>query len=138
MHKKWFLLLLFLATPLAFAAPPAAQQATILDCAVTRVDPHIEAGPLLGLAGMPDLAALIREEHYRFTIPSGGGAGLATTPRENGIPAQVLESKTHFQVDFENKRAIIDRMTAEFQVSFQDEQKPLGRGVCTRLEQRKF
>ncbi len=132
MHKHRLLFLFFLVSPLAFADAPPAQQALILDCAVTR------ANPLFNLADFPEGAAFALMEHYRFAIPNGGGAGQATTPRAKNIPVQVLESETHFQANFENKSAVIDRMTAEFQVFFRGAQQPFGSGTCTRLERRKF
>lgn len=51
---------------------------------------------------------------------------------------EIVKSETLFQIDFENKRVVIDRMTAEFQVSMQGAEQPFGGGTCTRIEQRKF
>lgn len=123
---------LFIALGIALPAVATGQQFLTLDCPVTR------ASPLFDLADFPAGAAAIRMERYRFAIPLGGGAGLATTPRASGVAAQTAESSTHFVVDFENKRVVIDRMTAEFQVSILGAQQPLGGGTCMKLEQRKF
>lgn len=128
MYKHVLPIFMLLASPLL----SAAQQAIILDCPVTKVS------PISDLADFPEGAAVVRTERYRFSIPIGGGAGLVSTPRANGISAQIIESETQFQIDFENKRVIVDRMTAEFQVSMQGAKQPLGGGICTRIEQRKF
>ena len=109
-----------------------AAEALLLDCSITR------PSPLLDLANQAQLAALVRLEKYRFVIPAGGGTGLATTPRAEATAAQIIEAPTQFQIDFENKRVVIDRMTAEFQLSFQGAEKPIGSGMCTRIEQRRF
>lgn len=128
MYKHALSVLMLLAVPLS----SIAQQAIILDCPVTRVSPIFE------LADFPAGAAVVRMERYRFAIPTGRDAGLASTPRASNVPAQIVQSETRFQVDFENKRVIIDRMTAEFQVSVQGAEQPFGGGTCTRIEQRKF
>jgi hypothetical protein len=116
---------------LASSLASGAQLTIILDCPVTKVS------PIFDLADVPLGAAVVRMERYRFSIPIGGGTGFAATPRANSISTQVVESETQFQIDFENKRVIIDRMTAEFQVSVQGGQ-PFGGGICTRIEKKKF
>ncbi len=126
----WRLLLCVLA--LAMPLTAAAKQPLVLDCAVTR------ANPIFDLAEIPEGAALVRMERYRFTIPAGGGASVPRTPRANAAPAQVIESETQLQIDFENKRVIIDRMTAEFQVFILGAQQPLGGGTCNRIGERRF
>ena len=113
-------------------AASAQEQWLILDCPVSQSDPALD------IAGLTEFAGLIRMERFRFAILPGGGAGVATTIRAANLPAKVLESATHFQIDFENKRVVIDRMTAEFQVSLAGAQRPLGAGSCTKLDQRKF
>lgn len=81
---------------------------------------------------------MVRMERYRFAIPLGGGSGLASTIRSNNVSAKVVESNAHFQIDFENKQVVIDRMAADFQLSMQGASISVGSGVCTKLEQREF
>ncbi|WP_137892324.1 hypothetical protein [Ramlibacter sp. 2FC] len=128
MYRHALPVFVFLALPLS----STAQQAINLDCPVAKVS------PIFDLADFPAGAAMVRMERYRFAIPTGGDSGLASTPRSNSIPTQIVKSETLFQIDFENKRVIIDRMTAEFQVFLQGAEQPFGGGTCTRLEQRKF
>lgn len=123
-----------LVSVLAIAMPltAVAKNSLLLDCAVTR------ANPLFDLAEVPEGAAMVRMERYRFTMPTGGGKGVARTPRADATSAEVIESEAQFQIDFENKRVIIDRMTAEFQVFIRGAQQPLGGGMCNRLGERRF
>jgi hypothetical protein len=107
-------------------------QALVLDCPVSK------ASPLFDLADFHEGAALILTERYRFIIQIGERSGFASTPRATNIPAQVAESSSLFQIDFENKRVVIDRMTAEFHVFIQSAQQPFGSGTCSKIEQRKF
>lgn len=128
MYRDALPVFVFLVLPLS----SIAQQTITLDCPVTKVS------PIFDLADFSAGAAMVRMERYRFTVPTGEGSGSASTPRANSIPTQIVKSETLFQIDFENKRVIIDRMTAEFQVSMQGAEQPFGGGTCTRLEQRKF
>lgn len=117
---------------IAILMTAAAEQPLVLDCVVTK------ANPLFDLAEFPEVAFMVRMERYRFTLPPSGGKGVARTPRASAIPAEIIESEAQFQVDFENKRVIIDRMTAEFQVFIRGAQQPLGGGTCNRLGERRF
>jgi len=124
-----FILALVVALP---SIVNGQQQVLALDCPVSK------ANPIFDLADLKEGAIAVLMERYRFVISIGDRAGLATTLRASGIPAQILESNTDFQVDFENKRVVIDRMTAEFHVFILGAQQPLGGGTCTKVDQRKF
>ncbi|MBW1768015.1 MAG: hypothetical protein JRJ65_13335 [Deltaproteobacteria bacterium] len=77
-------------------------------------------------------------EKYRLVIFPGTSEGLATTPRSSNLPAKVVETKESFEVYFENKRIIIDRFTATFQVWMQGAKTYIGSGSCVRLQERQF
>ncbi len=125
--------LLSVAAASSVGVPALAQeQWLVLDCPVSK------SNPALDIADLPVVAAAVRLERYRFAIPLAGGAGVATTIRASDIPARVLASDTQFQIDFENRRVVIDRMTAEFQVAMSGARISLGGGSCVKLEQRKF
>lgn len=128
MYRRALPVFLFLAMPVS----SIAQQAITLDCPVTQVS------PIFDLADFPEGAAIVRMARFRFTVPNTGGTGSVSTPRANDVPAQIIKSETHFRIAFENKQVVIDRMTAEFQVSVQGAEQPIGGGTCVRLEQRKF
>ena len=125
-------LLLSMVVVAALPTISVAQPVLILDCPVSVVS------PIFDLAEFPQGASFVRAERYRFAIPPAGGAGFASTPRASSVPAKIIESSTHFQVEFENKRVVIDRMSAEFQLSIRGASGPLGGGTCTKLEERKF
>jgi len=110
----------------------AQEQWLVLDCPVSK------SNPALDIADLPVVAAAVRLERYRFAIPLAGGAGVATTIRASDIPARVLASDTQFQIDFENRRVVIDRMTAEFQVAMSGARISLGGGRFIKQKQRKF
>ena len=125
--------LLSVAAAASLVVPAIAQeQWLVLDCPVSK------SNPALDIADLTIVGAVVRLERYRFVIPLVGGVGVATTIRASDIPAQVIASDTQFQIDFENRRVVIDRMTAEFQVAMSGAQMSLGGGSCVKLEQRKF
>jgi len=109
-----------------------AEEPLSLDCNVTNVNPVIE------LTDSPQIAAVVRMEHYRFVITSGQSKGLATTTRTPNLPATVVESEDQFQIYFENRVVVIDRFTTGFKVWLQGAKIHLGSGSCTILDRRRF
>lgn len=106
----------------------ATKQRLVLYCTVTRASPNID----------PVVASWVRVERYRFTLPAGGGSGVARTPRARTARVKVIESENEFRVDFENKRVFIDRTTAEFQLFIRGSQLVLGYGTCSPKGERQF
>lgn len=112
-----------------FPLPLWAQETLLLDCTVTKVS------PLFQDRGTVEVLLM---ERYRFLIIPGSPAAAAATPRSEALPAQVTQSETQYQIDFENKRVVIDRLTAEFQVGVRGAPAFFASGTCKKLGEPKF
>jgi hypothetical protein len=110
----------------------AERPVLILDCPVTS------ASPVFEMADFPAGAAIVRAERYRFTISPEGGSGSAATIRNDNAQADVVASESEFRITFENRLVVIDRVTGEFVLALQGARAPIGSGICTKREDRKF
>ena len=109
-----------------------AEEQIVLDCSVS------EANPILDIADLPELAAIVRMEQYQFVIFPGTSEGLATTPRGSNLSTRVSETQRYFEIYFEDKRIVINRFSGKFEVWVQGAEAYMGRGSCIRIRERKF
>jgi hypothetical protein len=123
------ILLLALSSPCQAQEPPL-----VLDCAITRLSPAYEHI----FNSNPELKSMhLMKLRYELTIYPGQTFAKVSTPFGENFTARATESEKYYQIDFENKWILIDRLTGEFQLWKANHPRAglglVGYGTCNKI-----